>query len=123
MPVDMDSIGHPERIQSVGTERICLQVLKDLGLKDTLIQAGVKKRYARLAVARMLHPVSERAILERLQDRSTMLELLRLHLGMKVSLSKLYRIGDLLWKHNRTIQQALFQRSGRCWPAGGDRFP
>ena len=63
MTVDMDSLEHPEHARSVGAERVCLQALEDLGLKDTLIQAGAKERDARLAVAlvvaRMLHPNSD----------------------------------------------------------------
>ena len=80
MTVDMDSLEHPEHARSVGAERVCLQALEDLGLKDTLIQAGAKERDARLAVAlvvaRMLHPSSERATLQWLQSRSTTLDLL-----------------------------------------------
>ncbi len=114
MTVDMDSLEHPEHARSVGAERVCLQALEDLGLKDTLIQAGAKERDARLAVAlvvaRMLHPNSERATLQWLQSRSTTLDLLGLRPGRKVSLAKLYRIGDLLWEHNQAIQQALFQK-------------
>ena len=92
-----------------------------------MIQAGAKERDARLAVAlvvaRMLHPNSERATLEWLQKRSTTLDLLGLGPGRKVSLPKLYRIGDLLWEHNQAIQQALFQKERTAAePAGDDRL-
>ena len=114
MTVDMDTLDHPEQARSVGAERVCLQALEDLGLEQTLIQAGAKERDARLAVAlvvaRMLHPSSERAALQWLESRSTILDLLGLRPGRKVSLPKLYRINDLLFEHDQTIQQALFQK-------------
>ena len=114
MTVDMDSLEHLEHARSVGAERVCLQALEDLGLKDLLIQAGAKGRDARLAVAlvlaRMLYPNSERATLEWLESRSTTLDLLGLRPGRKVSLAKLCRINDLLWKHDQAIQQGLFQK-------------
>ena len=113
--VDLDTLDHPEHARQVGGERICLQALEELGLRDLLTtQAGAKERDARLAVAlvvaRMLHPTSERATHQWLEHTSATLDLLGLRPGRAVSLPKLYRINDLLWKHHKTIQQAFFEK-------------
>ena len=58
----------------------------------------------------MLHPSSEREAQRWLRDRSAALELLGLDHSGGVSLSKLYRTGDLLWKHREALQAGLFAR-------------
>ena len=111
--VDLDTLDH-EDSRSVGCERICLQALEELGFQDLLRSLGASARDTRLAVAlvvaKMINPSSEREALRWLQDDSTTLELLALDGGKGISLSKLYRINDLLWKHRQSLQQGLFLR-------------
>ena len=111
--VDLDTLDQ-EDSRSVGCERICLQALEELGFQELLRSLGASARDSRLAVAlvvaKMINPASEREALRWLQDDSTTLELLALDGGTGLSLSKLYRINDLLWKHRQSLQQGLFLR-------------
>ena len=114
--VRLDSLAHDHR-RSVGAERLALQALDDLGLPKFLRQAGASPRDASIAVAlvlaRMLHPSSEREALRWLRDSSAALELLGLEPGQPLSLTKLYRTSDLLWKHREALQEGLFARERR----------
>ena len=100
--------------RSVGAERLCLQALDELRLPTLLRQAGASPRDAAIAtalvVARMLHPSSEREAQRWLRDSSATLELLGLEHSAGVSLNKLYRTCDLLWKHREALQSGLFAR-------------
>ena len=58
----------------------------------------------------MLHPSSEREALRWLREDSAALELLDLDRGKALSLQKLYRTGDVLWRHRRALQAGLFRR-------------
>jgi len=111
--VRLDSLQHDDP-RSVGGERLCLHSLQQLQFPDLLRQAGASARDAGIAsallVARMLHPSSEREAQRWLRDSSAALELLGLDHSGGVSLSKLYRTGDLLWKHREALQAGLFAR-------------
>ena len=111
--VDLDSLKHPEHARQVGGERMGAQALKDLGLMEALTKAGVPSRDAilvtALVVARMLNPASERATHEWLISHSAILELLGWPAERTLSLTKRYRMNDLVYKHDATIQQALFK--------------
>ena len=54
-----------------------------------------------MLVARMLNPSSEREALRWLQYSSAILE--QLGVDRPPSLSKLYRVGDLLWNHREAL--------------------
>ncbi len=58
----------------------------------------------------MLHPAPEREAHAWLSSTSAPLELLGLEAGLPLSLHKLYRIGDLLWRQREALETALFQR-------------
>ena len=111
--VRLDSLQHVDA-RSVGGERLCLHALDQLRFRALLRQAGASDRDASIAaalvVARMLHPCSEREAQRWLRDSSATLELLGLDHSGGISLSKLYRIGDLLWKHREALQSGLFAR-------------
>ena len=111
--VDLDSLEH-EDARSAGGERVCLAGLEELGFRDLLREQGVGGRDARVAtalvVAKMLHPSSEREALRWLQGDSAALELLNLDRGKALSLQKLYRTGDVLWRFRRELQAGLFRR-------------
>ena len=63
----------------------------------------------------MLHPSSEREAHAWLTRHSAALELLGLEASTPLSLSKLYRIGDLLWRHREALETALFSRERRLF--------
>ena len=111
--VDLDSLEH-EDSRSAGGERVCLAGLAELGFRDLLHAQGVRGRDARIAtalvVAKMLHPSSEREALRWLREDSAALELLDLDRGKALSLQKLYRTGDVLWRLRRELQAGLFRR-------------
>lgn len=111
--VDLDTLEH-EDTRSVGGERVCLAGLEELGFRDLLHAQGVRGRDARVAmalvVAKMLHPSSEREAFRWLREDSAALELLDLDRGKALSLQKLYRTGDVLWRHRRALQAGLFRR-------------
>ena len=111
--VDLDSLEHDDG-RSVGGERVGLAGLEELGFRELLHQQGVRDRDARIAtalvVAKMLHPSSEREALRWLREDSAALELLDLDRGKTISLQKLYRTGDVLWRLRRELQAGLFRR-------------
>lgn len=111
--VDLDTLEHDDT-RTVGGERVCLAGLSELGFGELLHEQGVRGRDARVAVAlvvaKMLHPSSEREALRWLREDSAALELLDLDRGKALSLQKLYRTGDVLWRHRRALQAGLFRR-------------
>ena len=111
--VDLNTLEH-EDTRTVGGERVCLAGLEELGFRDLLHAQGVRLRDARIAtalvVAKMLHPSSEREAFRWLREDSAALELLGLDRGKALSLQKLYRTGDVLWRHRRALQAGLFRR-------------
>ncbi len=111
--VHLDSLDH-SRVRSVGGERLALDALQTLGFQDALRAQGASPRDAKIAtallLARMLHPSSEREAHAWLCSTSASLELLGLEAGLPLSLHKLYRIGDLLWRQREALETALFQR-------------
>ena len=98
--------------RSVGCERLALASLDALDLPGVLRDVGLSGRDARieiaLVIARMIHPSSEREALRWLETNSATLELLRFDTGQALKLDKLHRLSDLLVKHHRAIEDALF---------------
>ena len=72
-----------------------------------------------MVIARMVHPSSERAALNWLETNSATLELLRLDTGKGLKLDKFYRLSDVLVKHHRTIEDALFARQRKLFGTSG----
>ena len=111
--VDLDTLGH-EDARSVGCERLCLHALEELGLPSLLRKLGVSERDTRIAlalvIAKMAHPSSEREALRWLQDDSAIRELLSPDQSPVLSLSKLYRTNDLLWRHREALESGLFRQ-------------
>ena len=109
--------------RSVGCERLAMEALDSLKLLEVLKDVGMSDRDARIAmaivIARMVHPSSERAALNWLKTNSATLELLRLDTGKELKLDKLYRLSDVLVKHHRTIEDALFARQRKLFGTSG----
>ena len=123
--IKLDSV-EMDNARSVGSERLALgslEALEALGLPGVLKDVGLSDRDARIAmalvVARMIHPSSEREALRWLETNSATLELLRLDIGQAIKLDKLYRLSDLLVKHHRAIEDALFARQRKLFGTGG----
>ena len=120
--IKLDSV-EMDNARSVGSERLALGSLEALGLPGVLKDVGLSDRDARIAmalvVARMIHPSSEREALRWLETNSATLELLRLDIGQAIKLDKLYRLSDLLVKHHRAIEDALFARQRKLFGTGG----
>lgn len=64
----------------------------------------------------MLQPSSERAACAWLNSRSATLELLGLERPQPLSLHKLYRTADLLWRHREALEVALCNREHTLFP-------
>ena len=120
--VQLDSL-EMDNGRSVGCERIALEALESLCFSEALKNVGMSDRDARITmamvIARMVHPSSERAALNWLETNSATLELLRLDTGKGFKLDKLYRLSDVLVKHHRTIEDALFARQRKLFGTGG----
>ena len=120
--VQLDSL-EMDNGRSVGCERLALEALESLHFSEALKNVGMSDRDARITmamvIARMVHPSSERAALNWLETNSATLELLRLDTGKGLKLDKLYRLSDVLVKHHRTIEDALFARQRKLFGTGG----
>ena len=117
--IKLDSV-EMDNARSVGSERLALEALDFPGvLKDV----GFSDRDARIAMAlvvvRMIHPSSEREALRWLETNSATLELLRLDTGQAIKLDKRYCLSDLMVKHHRAIEDALFDRRRKLFGTGG----
>ncbi len=111
--VSLDSLTS-EQDRSVGCERLALHALTELGFAEILDGLGVSPRDARIAtalvMARIVHPASERETHRWMNTNSTVLELLDLDTGKEVTLDKLYRTCDLLYRHRTALEDALHAR-------------
>ena len=120
--VQLDSL-EMDNGRSVGCERLALDSLESMHFSEALKNVGMSDRDARITmvmvIARMVHPSSERAALNWLETNSATLELLRLDTGKGLKLDKLYRLSDVLVKHHRTIEDALFARQRKLFGTGG----
>ena len=120
--IKLDSV-EMDNTHSVGSERLALASLEALDFPGVLKDVGFSDRDARIAmalvVARMTHPSSEREALRWLETNSATLELLRLDIGQAIKLDNLYRLSDLLIKHHRAIEDALFARQRKLFGTGG----
>ena len=120
--VQLDSL-EMDNGRSVGCESLALEALESLRFSEALKDVCMSDRDARITmamvIARMVHPSSERAALNWLETNSATLELLRLDTGKGLKLDKLYRLGDVLVKHHRTIEDALFARQRKLFGTGG----
>ena len=111
--VRLDSLVH-SHVRSVGAERLALHALDQLAFRDALEAVGTSPRDARVAaalvLARRLQPSSERAACNWLNSRSATLELLGLECARPLSLNKLYRTADILWRHRDALEGARCRR-------------
>ncbi|MGD9582609.1 MAG: IS1634 family transposase [Lysobacterales bacterium] len=99
--------------RSVGVEALALHAIEQLGIADTLRTAGFNRISLAAAVgqivARMAKPASERASHAWLQRHSALGELWGFDFE-RLSLTRLYRIADAMWRQHDAMETALYQR-------------
>lgn len=114
----VDDLVHADSLElldprSVGVESVALHALTELGIVDQLRAAGFNRVSLAAAVgqivARMAHPASERATHTWLQRSSGLGELWGYDF-QRLSLSRLYRVADSLWRQHEPLEAALHQR-------------
>lgn len=101
-----------ENIVQLGPQLVALAAWNELGLTDTLEQAGLNPSQvatAQLLVAnRLIEPLSEWALID-WSARTALPELLGLRVT-KSTKDRLYHTGDALFRHRKTIEQSLRRR-------------
>jgi transposase len=99
--------------RSVGVESLALHALAELGIVEGLRGAGFNRVSLAAAVgqivARIAHPASERATHRWLQRRSALGELWGFEFE-RMSLTRLYRVADSLWREHDAVEAALYAR-------------
>jgi len=101
-----------ENIVQLGPQLVALAAWNQLGLTDTLEQAGLNPSQvatAQLLVAnRLIEPLSEWALID-WSTRTALPELLGLRVT-KSTKDRLYHTGDALFRHRKSIEQSLRRR-------------
>jgi hypothetical protein len=110
--VDLNSL-ELLRPRTVGVEHVALHAVHELALDAQLAALGLNAREVQAArgviVARLAGTTSERTGHAYLQHRSGLGELLGCDFG-RVSLTRLYQVGERLLKHQAAIEAHLFER-------------
>jgi len=110
--VDIDTM-EALRPRSVGCEHVALQTFKRLKLEEKLIGLGFNGPDIAAAVGaiigRMCHPGSEKTTIGWLRDKSGLGELIDYDYG-KISLDRMYRIGDKLYRYKGEIERHLYSQ-------------
>ena len=102
------------RPRRVGAEHVALAALRRLGLDVKLAELGLNSHPLNAAigviVGRMVHPGSELATHQWLQQRSGLGELLDYDFN-GLDLSRLYRVSDRLLTHRAALEGLLYQQA------------
>jgi len=110
--VDIDSI-HNSELRSVGVEHIAYDALQSLDLDSKLSSLGLNASEVCAAIGtiigRMAAPGSERSTHRWLQQESGLGDLIGSDFN-QCSLSRMYRVSDLLLKHRDALESHLFER-------------
>lgn len=108
--VDADSLEHLE-VRSIGVETVALHAIRKLGIEAELRRAGLRRIDLAAAigqlVARMAAPASERRTHAWLQQRSALSEICGFDFG-RLSLTRLYQVGNALWKARPVLERAVY---------------
>jgi len=110
--VDIDSIQSSE-LRSIGVEHIAYNALQSLQLDSKLASLGLNASEVSAAIGtiigRMAAPGSERSTHRWLQQESGLGDLIDADFN-SCSLSRMYRVSDLLLKHRDALESHLFER-------------
>ncbi|MCI5164721.1 MAG: IS1634 family transposase [Candidatus Electrothrix sp. GM3_4] len=110
--IDIDSL-ETSRPRSVSVEHVAYETVKEMGLEQKLTELGLTRpqRYAAIGaiIGRMVHPGSELATHDWLQNQSGLGELIGSDFeGM--NLYKFYQASDLLLKNKDEIESYLYKK-------------
>jgi len=110
LSIDLDSLAY-QQVRQIGAEHVCLETLKQLGLKELLKEAKFNNKQINVAISsiigRLVFPGSERATHRFLQDQSALDELLGFDF-QQLKLDDLYSIADKILKHKDVLEEKLF---------------
>jgi hypothetical protein len=110
--VDVNSINH-QHVRKIGAEYVALHAAKQLNFDKILLDIGFNQKQIHLAlgniIGRLVVPGSELSTHRYLSEQSAIDELLETNFS-NLSLKNFYQIADLLFKHKKTIEEALYQR-------------
>ena len=110
--VDVNSINH-QHVRKIGAEYVALHAAKQLHFDKILLDIGFNQKQIHLAlgniIGRLVLPGSELSTHRYLSEQSAIDELLETNFS-NLSLKNFYQIADLLFKHKKTIEAALYQR-------------
>jgi len=110
--VDIDSV-ESSNLRSVGVEHLAYDALQSLELDSKLSSLGLNASEVSSAIGtiigRMASPGSERATHRWLQQESGLGDLIDVDFTT-CSLSRMYRVSDLLLKHRDALERHLFER-------------
>ncbi len=115
--INLKTIKHDE-VREVGTEWLCLQAIRELGLDTLLANSGmdqiqVNKAIA-LVVSRAAYPASEHKTSQWMQSSSAVTELV-FGQHQKLSHQQLYLAGDALYAKKDLIEQHLCQKTNELF--------
>ncbi len=110
--IDVDSLDFADE-RTVGVEALALHAIETLGITEHFRGATDNRITLAAAigqiVARMAHPASELSTHRWLQEESALGELLETDYA-KLSLSRLYRVADVIWAQHERLEPKLYQR-------------
>lgn len=96
--------------RSIGGEHICIETMKKMKVKEILREVGLTEEETKISeiliAGRMLKPGSERETYKWSKETSSIGEMLRIEVG-KINPNKFYRVGDILQKHKKAIEEKL----------------
>jgi hypothetical protein len=110
--IDIESL-ETTRPRSVGIEHVSYETFKELGLEQKLTDLGFTKPQMHAAIGaiigRMVHPGSELATFQWLQNQSGLGELIDCDFE-ELSLYKFYQASDLLLKNKAALESHLYRK-------------
>lgn len=110
--VDIDTIEHSD-IKTVGSEHLAYETAKKINLIRILSECGLSEKEINSAMAtiigRLIAPGSEVSTVKYLRNNSALDEILATDFS-NLHKNKLYKISDLLLKHQSAIEQKLYSK-------------
>lgn len=115
--IDLKTIKHDE-VREVGTEWLCIQAIRELGLDTLLTNSGMDQievnKAISLIVSRAVYPASEHKTSQWMQSSSAVIELV-FGQHQKLSHQQLYLAGDTLYAKKSLIEQHLCQKTNELF--------
>jgi transposase len=110
--VDVNSLEH-QQVRQIGTEHVCYETVKQLGLDRLLFESGLNHKQVNAAIGsiigRLASPGSERGTHKYLQTQSGLDELLGCDF-QQMKLDSLYCIADKILCNKKVLEDKLFEK-------------